>query len=78
MRFPEGTNFSSKQVAGMYKVFNAQDQTSTFYKIKIENIGSENMYLEQYKLMKLKSYAPKCPKVTPTEAEDNWTGQEEY
>ena len=78
MAFQEGTKFETKEVVGMYKVVNKQDHTSTFYKIKIQNLGSENMYSEQYKLMKEKSYAPKCPKVTPTEAEDNWTGQEEY
>ena len=78
MAFQEGTKFETKEVVGMYKVVNKQDHTSTFYKIKIQNLGSENMYSEEYKLMKEKSYGPKCPKVTPKEGEDNWTGEEEY
>ena len=46
------TNFASKDIEGMYKVFNAEDETSTFYRIKIKNLGSENMYSEQFKSMK--------------------------
>ena len=56
MSFKEGTNFASKEVEGMYKVFNAADQTSTFYRIKIKNLGSENMYSEQFKSMKEEKY----------------------
>ena len=75
MSFKEGTNFESKDIRGMYKVFNKQDQTSTFYKIKIENVGSENMYSEEYKLMKEKSYRPKC-REDKTVEEDR--GEEDY
>ena len=78
MAFQDGTNFESKEVVGMYKVFNKQDQTSTFYKIKIQNLGSENMYSVQYNGMREKMYKPSCPKEISDDKADNWTGQEEY
>ena len=50
------TNFASKEIEGMYKVFNAEDQTSTFYRIKIKNLGSDLMYLEEFKGIKEQTY----------------------
>ena len=50
------TNFASKEIEGMYKVFNAEDQTSTFYRIKIKNLGSDLMYLEEFKGIKEHTY----------------------
>ena len=76
MAFEPGTKFQDvKEIKGMYKVVNKQDHTSTFYKIKIQNLGSENMYSEQFKLMKEKHYRPKC-KEDKTVEEDR--GEEDY
>ena len=51
------TNFASKELEGMYKVFNAEDETSTFYRIKIKNLGSELMYSDQFKAIKEQTYS---------------------
>ena len=51
------TNFASKEIEGMYKVFNAADETSTFYRIKIKNLGSELMYSDQFKAIKEQTYS---------------------
>ena len=57
------TDFSSKEIEGMYKVFNAEDQTSTFYRIKIKNLGSDLMYLEEFKGIREHTYKhPDTPK----------------
>ena len=63
MAFKEGINFETKEVEGMYKVFNAADETSTFYRIKIKNLGSELMYSDQFKAIKEQTYVhPITPK----------------
>ena len=58
------TNFASKDIEGMYKVFNAEDETSTFYKIKIKNLGSDLMYSDEFKGIKEHTYLH--PSVGPT------------
>jgi len=76
MSFKEGTNFESKEVEGMYKVFNAADQTSTFYRIKIKNLGSELMYSDEFKNIKERNYNPPVKPSVQRDEEDR--GEEDY
>ena len=87
MSFKEGTNFDASTVQGMYKVFDSTDQTSTFYRIKIENLGSELMYSKKFKELKARNFfaggRPKNydPPVKPTvqgDEEDIDRHEEDY